>query len=90
MRNHNRKMHFGKNLVCDFCDYRTYSSFNLTLHLNKMHNAPSLQAVCPVCQTKTYSLDWHIRVVHPVYFDEQQEQKVELSTDVDQSTEQLS
>jgi hypothetical protein len=36
--------------ACEMCDYRTYSSFNLKLHLSKMHNAPSLQAVCPVCQ----------------------------------------
>jgi hypothetical protein len=33
-----------------------------------------LQANCPVCQAKTHSLDWHIRVFHPVYFDEQLKQ----------------
>ena len=90
MKAHNHKVHFGKNHICDFCDYRTYSSFNLRLHLSKMHNAPALKAECPVCQVKTNSLDWHIRVVHPVYYDEQQDQKVGLKTDIGQSEAELS
>ena len=71
MRAHKRNLHSAKNQACHLCEYRTYSSFNLKLHLSKMHNAPSLQALCPVCQVKTHSLDWHIRVFHPVFFDEQ-------------------
>ena len=55
-----------------------------------MHHAPALKAECPVCQVKTNSLDWHIRVVHPVYYDEQQDQKVGLKTDIGQSEAELS
>ena len=94
MRAHKRLLHSGKNLGCELCDYRTYSSFNLRLHLSKMHNAPSLKAVCPVCDIKTHSIDWHIRVFHPVYFDEQQQKQVDTASvvvvDDDVSPEVLS
>ena len=68
-----------KNYLCDLCDYRTYSSFNLRIHKSKMHTKQSIEVVCSVCHKKTYGIDNHMKTYHFEVLLEQQ-QRCEAET----------
>eukprot|EP00088_Acartia_fossae_P005278 TRINITY_DN12315_c0_g1_i7.p1 TRINITY_DN12315_c0_g1~~TRINITY_DN12315_c0_g1_i7.p1 ORF type:complete len:621 (+),score=125.13 TRINITY_DN12315_c0_g1_i7:73-1935(+) len=52
------------NFHCEQCDYRTYSGFNLRLHVSKMHTKEEMERICQFCNQKTKGLDHHIRIYH--------------------------
>ena len=66
MQNHLKNIHENiKNKVCSHCSYATYSSFNLKLHVTKMHFGISLaKKSCDFCEKKTMNLDLHIQTYH--------------------------
>ena len=65
LRRHKSDIHSGgKKHGCDLCVYRTYSSFNLKLHISKMHTKQPLEVVCEVCNKKTMGIDVHMKICH--------------------------
>jgi len=53
-----------KNTLCDLCDYKTYSLFNLRLHMSNVHDKKSLETICKECGVKTMSIDNHMKTYH--------------------------
>ena len=53
-----------KNTLCDLCDYKTYSLFNLRLHMSNVHDKKSLETICKCCGVKTMSIDNHMKTYH--------------------------
>jgi len=74
VRRHVKVVHMKiKDIICDMCDYRTHSSFNLKLHRSKMHTKETLEQVCDICQQRTMSLDHHKKTYHlEIYLKEKQ------------------
>eukprot|EP00088_Acartia_fossae_P024071 TRINITY_DN2504_c2_g1_i4.p1 TRINITY_DN2504_c2_g1~~TRINITY_DN2504_c2_g1_i4.p1 ORF type:complete len:580 (+),score=150.99 TRINITY_DN2504_c2_g1_i4:1-1740(+) len=52
------------NFHCEHCDYKTYSGFNLRIHISKMHTKEEMEKICQFCNQKTVGLDYHIRIYH--------------------------
>ena len=75
MRRHVKVVHMKiKDIICDMCDYRTHSSFNLKLHRSKMHTKETLEQICDICHQRTMSLDHHKKTYHlEMYLKEKQE-----------------
>lgn len=74
MQKHIRHVHDNvKNILCNFCDYKTNSSFNLRLHVSKMHTKEELEVECQFCNIKTRGLEYHLKIYH---FKEYQEIKL--------------
>ena len=54
-----------KNKLCPFCEYKTYSNFNLKLHVTKMHEGRKFEKEqCLHCDKATFSLDYHMQIYH--------------------------
>ena len=54
-----------KNKICPFCDYKTYSKFNLNLHVTKMHEGRKMEKKqCLYCDKQPFTLDHHMRIYH--------------------------
>jgi len=53
-----------KDISCDMCEYRTYTSFNLRVHKSKMHTKESLETHCEICNKKTMSIEHHMKTFH--------------------------
>ena len=54
-----------KNKLCPFCEYKTYSNFNLKLHVTKMHEGRKFEKEqCLYCDKATFSLDYHMQIYH--------------------------
>jgi len=65
MQKHVRHVHDNvKNILCNFCDYKTNSSFNLRLHISKMHTKEELEVECQFCNIKTRGLEYHLKIYH--------------------------
>ena len=63
---HIRQVHQQiKNKICPFCDYKTYSRFNLNLHVTKMHEGKKMEKQqCQYCDKAPYALDYHMQTYH--------------------------
>ena len=53
-----------KDKDCPHCSYQTYSSFNLRLHVSKVHEKTSMFQNCPHCGKTTGNLDLHGTTYH--------------------------
>eukprot|EP00088_Acartia_fossae_P024075 TRINITY_DN2504_c2_g2_i1.p1 TRINITY_DN2504_c2_g2~~TRINITY_DN2504_c2_g2_i1.p1 ORF type:complete len:612 (+),score=137.26 TRINITY_DN2504_c2_g2_i1:81-1916(+) len=49
---------------CEHCDYKTYSGFNLRIHISKMHTKEDMKKNCHFCNQNVIGLDYHIRIYH--------------------------
>ena len=58
-----------KDKQCPECAYNTYSSYNLRLHVTKVHDQTAMIKMCPHCEKKTGSLERHISTYHSEHFD---------------------
>ena len=63
---HVRQVHDQiKDKLCPFCKYRTYSKFNLKLHVTKQHEGREFEKKkCEHCDKATFSLDYHMQTYH--------------------------
>lgn len=63
---HIRQVHLQiKNKICPFCDYKTYSRFNLNLHVTKMHEGKKMEKQqCLYCDKTPFALDYHMQTYH--------------------------
>ena len=63
---HIRQVHRKiKNKICPFCEYKTYSGFNLKLHVTKMHEGKKMEKQqCLYCDKTPFSLDYHMQTYH--------------------------
>ena len=63
---HIRQVHLKiKNKICPFCEYKTYSRFNLKLHVTKMHEGKKMEKQqCLYCDKTPFSLDYHMQTYH--------------------------
>ena len=58
----------SKSLLCEHCDYKTYSTFNLRLHIGKKHGGPKVERkTCAICNKGTYSIETHLKKYHYRY-----------------------
>ena len=58
----------SKSLLCEHCDYKTYSTFNLRLHIGKKHGGPKVERnTCTLCNKATYSIETHLKKYHNRY-----------------------
>ena len=64
IKSHIRVVHGDKSFECDQCDYKSYSRHNLFLHTRRVHEQKSLTEICPECNKKCISLEWHIQTYH--------------------------
>jgi hypothetical protein len=66
MKKHIRHVHLQiKNKVCPFCEYKTYSRFNLNLHVTKMHQGKKMEKQqCLYCYKTPFALDYHMQTYH--------------------------
>ena len=58
-----------KDKHCPECAYTSYSSYNLRLHVTKVHDKTTMIKICPHCKKKTGSLEKHISIYHSAYID---------------------
>ena len=65
---HVKEIHSGvKDRSCSYCSYATYSSFNLKLHITKVHFGTKLsKETCVHCEKSTSNLKYHTRIYHPL------------------------
>lgn len=65
---HKKDIHGGvKDKKCRQCSYATYNSFNLKLHISKMHLGSGLgKEVCLYCDKTTTNLKYHKKMYHPL------------------------
>ena len=70
LKMHVKKAHEKvKDKHCQYCSYETYSSFNLKLHVTKMHLGSKLEKkACPHCTKVTTNLNYHINIMHNEHF----------------------
>ena len=63
---HIRRLHTdSKSIECQHCDYKTYSSFNLRLHIEKKHGGQTVgKHMCTICNKGTYSIEQHLNKYH--------------------------
>jgi len=63
---HIKRVHLKiKNKICPFCDYKTYSKFNLNLHVTKMHEGKKMEKQqCLYCDKTPFALDYHMQIYH--------------------------
>ena len=55
----------NKKKICPFCEYKTYSKFNLNLHVTKMHEGKKMEKQqCLYCEKTPYALDYHMKIYH--------------------------
>ena len=55
----------NKTKLCPLCEYKTYSKFNLNLHLTKMHEGKKMEKQqCQYCEKTPYALDYHMKIYH--------------------------
>ena len=64
IKSHIRVVHGDKSFECDQCEYKSYSRHNLVLHTKRVHEQKSLTEICPECNKKCVSLEWHIQTYH--------------------------
>ena len=65
VKRHVKQIHMKiKDYICDMCDYRTYTAFNLKIHKAKMHTKESLEVFCEICNKKTMSIEHHKKTFH--------------------------
>ena len=66
VRTHIKRIHGNvKNRLCPHCSYKSYSGFNLKLHVSKMHFGTGLiKEPCPHCNKETFNLKYHIETYH--------------------------
>jgi len=65
LKKHKKVIHMkAKDKQCELCSYATYSTFNLRLHVTKVHTKQTMETNCRVCSIKTYSIDWHMKTYH--------------------------
>ena len=66
MKKHIKFVHFKiKNIQCLSCDYKTYSKFNLKVHVSKMHGGEKIEKKqCIYCDKATFSMDYHMKIYH--------------------------
>jgi len=62
--NFHKKIHGEKNILCDQCDYKTYTKHNLQLHIVRVHEKGELYKTCQICSKRCTSLDWHMKTYH--------------------------
>eukprot|EP00088_Acartia_fossae_P024072 TRINITY_DN2504_c2_g1_i5.p1 TRINITY_DN2504_c2_g1~~TRINITY_DN2504_c2_g1_i5.p1 ORF type:complete len:626 (+),score=101.23 TRINITY_DN2504_c2_g1_i5:81-1958(+) len=62
---------------CDSCDYKTYTNYNLKIHISKMHTKEELQKLCQICNQKTGNMDYHMRIYHIAEYVKSQANKQE-------------
>ena len=54
-----------KNKICPFCEYKTYSLFNLNLHVTTVHEGKKIEKQqCQYCDKAPYALDYHMQTYH--------------------------
>ena len=63
---HIRQVHLKiKNKICPFCEYKTYSRFNLKVHVTKMHEGKKMEKQrCFYCDKTPFSLGYHMQTYH--------------------------
>jgi hypothetical protein len=55
----------GKYEQCGFCEYKSYSGYNLKLHVTKMHEGRKMEKQqCLFCDKSMYQLDGHVKLYH--------------------------
>jgi len=65
MKRHIKRIHDKiLDIHCLQCNYKTYSNFNLRIHVTRVHEGKQLKQICPYCQQSVISLDWHIKMYH--------------------------
>ena len=64
---HERK----KDRKCDQCSYATYSSFNLRLHVRKVHEGSDLNyEMCKFCDRTSSNMKLHVSTYHPLLLEQ--------------------
>ena len=66
LKAHMSKIHnSAKSNKCDQCSYKTYTSYNLKLHVASMHQGPKLvKESCPHCKKETTNMKLHMNTYH--------------------------
>jgi len=63
---HMRNVHAPRTAACDLCDYKARDTYNLKLHISKMHlgvkDLPKEK--CQYCDEETTNLKYHIQLYH--------------------------
>ena len=62
---HMKTIHTERKHLCNDCDYKTYSTYNLKLHKSKMHGGMLVSQQCQHCDKKTTNMDHHVKIFHP-------------------------
>ena len=67
LKKHTKAIHMNvKNMQCNYCDYKTYSGYNLKLHITKMHEGKDTieKVTCQSCQKIVTNLPYHNKIYH--------------------------
>ena len=63
---HKRKVHDERRFPCSQCNYRASDSFNLKLHVSKVHlGVKDMKKQCQYCDVQTTNVERHIKIFHP-------------------------
>ena len=65
LKNHMKIIHEEiKDNMCPHCSYATYSSYNLRLHVKRVHEKAEMLEQCPYCEKRSGHLKWHLDTYH--------------------------
>ena len=65
LKRHIREIHEGiKDKHCPQCSYTTYSSYNLKMHVSKVHDKTTMYQDCHHCRVRSGNMNKHISIYH--------------------------
>jgi len=65
LNRHLRAVHFKiKDHSCAKCNYTTAESFNLRMHIARVHEGKKVVLSCPLCNKNVVNLEWHLEQYH--------------------------
>ena len=72
LKKHIEQVHeHKKDRKCDQCSYATYSSFNLRLHVTKVHEGSDLKyEMCKFCDRTSSNMKLHVSTYHPLLLEQ--------------------
>ena len=67
LKSHQQSVHLKlKNKHCPHCEYKTYRSTNLGVHIERVHKGlRKSKETCLYCENEYFNLSFHIRTYHP-------------------------